>query len=134
MAYAQTNDVAAELGRPAASAAETTQWVAWLDRVERTITRAFTRAGLDLEDQLVANDPYVGDVIDVEVAAVIRKIQNPIWGLTSTTRSIDDASVTERREGAREGLTDPLELTSDELNRLLPTGRKRARAFSIMPS
>jgi hypothetical protein len=132
MSYAATSDVVAALGRPSASTAETTQWETWLDRVERAIIRAFRRAGLDLDEQIALDEPTVQDVVDVEVAAVIRKIQNPTWGVTSTTRSIDDASVTNRREGG--GDSDPLELTDGELTALLPAGRTKARAFSILPN
>lgn len=132
MAYAQVPDIEAPLGRPARSNDEIAQWEAWLDRVERSIERAFRRAGLDFEDQVDAENPTIDDVVDVEVAAVIRKIQNPVWGLTSTTRSIDDASVTERREGR--DASDPLDLTNDEIDLLIPTGRKKVRAFSILPS
>lgn len=129
MAYASASDVEVELGRPASSAAETAQWEAWLDRVERQITRGFRRAGLVLEDQIALGDPTDADVIDAEVAAVIRKVQNPTWGVTSTTRSVDDASVTARREGG--GDADPLDLLDDEWNALLPGSD--AQAFSTRP-
>lgn len=129
MAYAQTSDVEAELGRPASSVAEEAQWQAWLDRVERAIERGFRRSGLVLDDQLALDDPTVEDVIDVEVGAVIRKIQAPNWGVTSTTRTIDDASVTDRREGGTVG--DPLELNGDDWAALLPGGD--SAAFSTRP-
>lgn len=133
MSYATTDDVAAELGRPSAGAIETTQWQVWLDRVERRIRRQFVRAGLDLDTQIDLDDPNVADVVDVEAAAVVRKIQNPQWGETSTTKSIDDGSVTRRREGASaEG--DPLELLDGEWSLLLPDAPRRARAYSVLPS
>jgi hypothetical protein len=132
MAYATTSDVAAELGRLASSYAETEQWQAWIERVERTIERGFRRAGLVLSDVVFSGTLTSGDVRDVEVAAVIRKIQNPTWGLTSTTRSIDDAAVTTRREGG--GEADPLDLLSDEWLALLPSKGNRGHAFSVMPS
>lgn len=115
--YAQVTDVEVEVGRPARSAAETAQWTAWLDRVERAIIRRFERAGLVLADQVAAGDPTAEDVQDVMVAAVLRKIANPN-GTTSVTRSVDDASITTRHE--READTDPLELTPVELEALLP--------------
>jgi hypothetical protein len=130
MSYAATSDVAAALGRPAASEDEDAQWQAWLDRVERSIERAFRRQELTLEDQLALDDPTVLDVTDVEVAAVVRKIQNPVWGVTSTTRSVDDAAVTTRREGA-DGSADPLALTLDEWSALLPGSENTA--FSTRP-
>lgn len=130
MSYALASDVEIELGRPASSAEETAQWEAWLDRVERAIERAFRRAGLVLADEVTAGDPTQQDVIDVEVAAVVRKIQNPQWGLTSVTRSIDDASVTTRSDGA--DLGDPLSLTESEWFSLLP-GSSYTGAFSTRP-
>jgi hypothetical protein len=132
MAYATASDVETELGRPAFSAAETAQWAAWLARVERAIVRAFRRAGLSLDDQVALDDPTAEDVRDVLVAVVIRKIQNPTWGETSYTRSIDDASITTRREGGSGG--DPLSLLDSDLSSLLPTRPGGARAFSVMPS
>jgi len=129
VSYAQASDVEVELGRPASSATETAQWEAWLSRVERSIERAFRRSELVFEDQVALDDPTVGDIVDVEVAAVIRKIQNPQWGVTSTTRSIDDASITDRREGGDGG--DPLDLTDYEWNALLPGSE--SEAFSTRP-
>jgi hypothetical protein len=130
MSYASAADVAAELGRPASSTAESTQWEAWLDRVERAIERGFRQSGLVLVDQIALDEPTVFDVVDVEVGAVIRKIQNPSWGVTSTTRTIDDASVTDRREGG-DASVDPLALTGDDWAALLP-GTDSA-AFSTRP-
>jgi hypothetical protein len=129
MSYASTDDVAAALGRPSSSEAETAQWQWWLDVVERSIERAFRRGELDFEDQLDLNDPSIPDVIDVEVAAVVRKIQNPTWGVTSITRAVDDASVTTRNERGDTG--DPLFLTDDEWNTLLPGSQ--SGAFSTRP-
>lgn len=115
--YATPTDVVTELGRPAYSSAETAQWDAWLDRVERAVARRFSRAGLVLADQVAAGDPTADDVRDVMVAAVLRKIANPN-GTTSVTRTIDDASVTTRRE--RDDDRDPLTLTPEEMETLLP--------------
>jgi hypothetical protein len=134
MAYADATDVAVELGRPTSSVSdeETAQWGAWLARVERTIERGFRRAGLTLDEQIGLGDPLAADVRDVEVAAVVRKVQNPTWGEDSTTRSVDDMAVTLRRKG--DGTTDPLALLDDEWAALLPSQPNRARAFSLMPS
>lgn len=128
MTYATAADVAVELGRPAASTDETAQWEAWLARVERAIARRFSRAGLVLADQVTAGDPTEADVVDAEVAAVVRKITNPL-GLTSVTRTLDDGTVTTRREGAEDG--DGLALTEDEWETLLPS--TSAAAFSTRP-
>lgn len=132
MAYATDSDVAVELGRPASSNAEGDQWTAWLARVERAIARGFRRAGLSLDTQVGLGEPTAEDVRDVEVAAVIRKIQNPTWGESSYTRSVDDVSVTTRREGGDGG--DPLALFDDEWTSLLPASPNRARVFSVLPS
>lgn len=130
MTYATTTDVEVELGRVASSATETAQWQAWLDRIERTIARAFTRAGLVLATEVAAGDPTAEDVADVEVAAVVRKITNPA-GLTSVTRTLDDGTLTTRREGDDSG--DPLLLTAAEWNALLPGGAGAGAAFSTRP-
>lgn len=129
MSYATTGDVAVQLGRPATSNAETDQWEAWLAIVERAISRAFTRAGFDLDAQVGLSEPSAAEVADVEVAAVIRKIQNPTWGETSYTKSLDDGSVTRRREGGADG--DPLSLLDWELSTLIPV--KSSGAFSTRP-
>lgn len=126
--YATATDVAVELGRAASSPEETAQWEAWLDRVERAIRRAFQRAGLELDAQVALGDPAADDVRDVEVAAVLRKINNPS-GLSSTTRSLDDGSITNRRDYGAEG--DPLTLTADEIAALLPLAP--TSAFSTRP-
>lgn len=131
MAYATPSDVETELGRPATSAAETAQWEAWLERVERAIRRRFTREGYDLDEQIELDQPAEADVIDVEVARVVDKANNP-GGYTSTTRSIDDAAVTVRREGVEssEGLT----ISDAEWASLLPVRPNRPKVFSVMPS
>jgi hypothetical protein len=128
MTYATAADVAVEIGRPAASADETAQWTAWLARVERAITRRFARAGLVLADQVTAGNPTADDVKDAEVAAVVRKITNPL-GLTSVTRTLDDGTVTTRRDGAED--VDGLALTEAEWEALLPS--TNAAAFSTRP-
>lgn len=127
MTYASVSDVEVELGRAASSTEEAMQWDAWLERVERSIVRRFTRAGLVLADQVMLSDPSAGDIKDVEVAAVIRKIQNPT-GVTSVTRSVDDASVTTRREGTSDT---GLDLSDSEWDLLLPFGD--SEAFSTRP-
>lgn len=127
--YALPADVAKELrGTTTVTAEEGVQWQAWLDRVERSIQRAFARAGLDLAQQVALGDPTADDVKDVEIAAVIRKIHNPA-GFSSTTHSLDDGSVTTRRDYAADG--DPLALTDADLEALLPD--TASSAFSTRP-
>lgn len=131
MTYAIPDDVAVQLGRPIDSITETerAQWQAWLDKVERSIRRAFKKAGLELDEQINLGEVVAADVADVEIAAVIRKIQNPTWGESSTTKSVDDASVTRRHEGM--GSNDPLALLDDEIDDLLP--EIQSQAFSTRP-
>lgn len=131
MAYASASDVETELGRSAYSPDETAQWEAWLERVERSIRRRFAREGYDLDAQIDLDAPSPDTVIDVEVARVVDKANNP-GGYTSTTRSIDDASITTRREGVENG--DGLSITVVEWASLLPVAPRRSRAFSVLPS
>lgn len=128
MAYATTSDVEVELGRPASSPTESSQWQAWLERVERAIVRGFSRAGLVLSDEIADGRVSAEDVADVEVARVLAKIENPT-GVTSVTRSIDDASITTRREGGEGG--DPLWLNGSDWELLLPDAS--SGAFSTRP-
>lgn len=131
MTYATPTDVAQELrGSTSVTTEESVQWQAWLDRVERSIAAAFRRSGLALEDQIALDTPTAEEVADVEVAAVIRKIQNPTWGRTSQTRSLDDGSITYRNEGAGANV-DPLALLPTELGGLLPSSS--VGAFSVRP-
>jgi hypothetical protein len=128
MSYADPSDIAIELGRSTYSDDDSAQWQAWLDRVERAIERGFRRAGLVLADQIALGDPTESDVIDVEVARVADRVNNPTK-ITSITRSVDDASVTTRNDNAGDG--DPLDLTDLDWQALLP-GRDSA-AFSTRP-
>lgn len=128
MAFASPEDVAIELGRPTSSItdAEREQWTAWLERVERSIRRRFRREGLDLDNQINIGDPSIEEVVDVEVAVVSRRVRNP-EGLTSTTVTIDDGTITRRREGADDALG--LDLTDIEWEALLP--RSEPQAFTV---
>lgn len=130
MTYATVDDVAAELGRlpDSVTDAERAQWTRWLDRVERSIGARFTRAGLTLSEQVALGNPDVSTVADVEVAAVVRKIENPS-GDTSTTITVDDGSVTRRKEGAASSWG--LDLTDGEWALLLPA--TATSAFSTRP-
>lgn len=129
MTYATTSDVAIELGRPSSSSNEEAQWNAWLSRIERAISRRFTRAGLVLADQVALNAPSASDLADVEVAAVLRKIANPS-SFTSVTRSVDDASLTTRREDSSVD-ADPLALTDAEWDILIPQTSDRGGAYTV---
>lgn len=133
MTYAIPDDVAVELGRSASSLTdqERAQWQAWLSRVERSIGRAFKRGGFDLNEQISFGEVLSADVVDVEIAAVIRKIQNPTWGESSVSTTIDDGSITRRREGGSADV-DPLDLLDSELSDLLPT--RTSGAFSTRPA
>lgn len=127
--YATPQDVALEYrGSTSVSSAENFQWQSWIDRVDRSIVRRFRRAGFDLEQQVSLDNPSAGDVRDAIVAAVIRKISNPN-GDTSTTVTVDDGSVTRRKEGA--GTVAGLELTDAEWDDLLPNATPDA--FSTRP-
>lgn len=99
MSYADVSDVALRLGRPISEPLEVAQVEVWLDDVESIIEARFLRSGLVLADQVDDNDPTLATIVRIEAEAVVRRIQNPVFGLTSVTRSVDDASVTERREG-----------------------------------
>lgn len=131
MTYATVIDVAEELGRPAPDGPVATQWNAWIARVERAIARAFRQAGLSLEDQVSSGAVLtrdVADVVAVRVAARVLVGDDP--AVTSSTVSVDDASVTTRREGG--GQADPLALTDADLAALLPAGGLNG-AFSTRP-
>lgn len=130
MSYATTTQVATELGRLPESItdAEEAQWQQWLDDVELAIVARFQRTGLNLSEQVAFGDPSVALVARVERAAVVRKIQNPA-GDTSTTITVDDGSVTRRKEGA--GTFIGLDLTDAEWDSLLPDVVREA--FSTRP-
>lgn len=132
MTYATIEQVATELGRTvdSVSTSESAQWQQWLDQVERTIAARFRRLGMKLSSQVDSDDPGAEAVADVEVAVVARKVRNP-EGTTSTTVSIDDGSVTKRREGAKIDDLGYLRLTDYEWDLLLPAGR--ADAWSTRP-
>lgn len=125
MTYASVADVAAELGRPVPTDDPTiAQWGRWLTRVENQILARIP----DLHARVLAGSPTAALVADVEATAVARKALNP-EGLRSTTRSIDDGSVTKTIDQARSA--GELELTDDEWDLLLP--RPVRGAFTIRP-
>lgn len=125
MTYASVADVAAELGRPVPTDPNiVAQWERWLTRVENQILDRIP----DLADRIAVGRPTAELVADIEAAAVARKALNP-EGLRSTTRSIDDGSVTKTIDQTRSA--GELELTDDEWARLLP--RRSRGAFTIRP-
>jgi hypothetical protein len=130
MTYATTDQVATGLGRLPESVppSQMAQWEQWLGDVESDIAAEFRRRGLSLTERVDAGDPSADAVARVERDAVIRKIQNPT-GDTSTTVSVDDASVTRRKEGVATALG--LDLTDAEWDRLLPV--LVSDAFSTRP-
>lgn len=130
MTYGTVAEVATEMGRlpESVTAAESAQWQQWLDDVELAIVARFRRTGLDLAQQVSVGDPSVALVARVERAAVVRKIDNPS-GDTSTTITVDDGSVTRRKEGA--GTFMGLDLTDAEWALLLPA--TSTGAFSTRP-
>ena len=132
MTYGTIDQVAAELGRstPGSGSPEGLQWQQWLDRVERAISARFVASGLVLFEQVSLGQPDGETVADVEVAAVARKARNP-EGLTSTTVSIDDGSITRRRDGVPNAGDDPLALTAAEWALLLPASA--VGAFTVRP-
>src|SRR5699024_3380572 len=132
MAYGTVEKLATELGRTADSVSdgERAQWAQWLARVERTIEGRFRRLGMSLAAQVALGDPSTAAVGDVEVAVVARKVRNP-EGTTSTTVSVDDGSVTKRRDGRHVDDLGFLRLTDWEWDLLLPAGR--VDAWSTRP-
>ena len=130
MTNATLADVSTRLGRPITLTAEIAQVGAWLGDVEAQIVARFSRAGLVLAAQIVLDDPSLESVVRVEAEAVIRRIYQPLPGRTSQTRSVDDASVTDRWEG---GAASPVDgwLTASEWSDLLPSAT--TSAFSTRP-
>ena len=128
MAYATITDVSTRLGPPISDLLEIAQVTAWISDVEAAIAARFLRAGLVLADRVTAGAPSTGTLIRVEAEAVIRRIFQPLPGRTSTTRSVDDASVTDRWEGQ----TADGWLTMDDWGDLLPVGTAGG-AFSTRP-
>lgn len=127
MTYAILTDVSTRLGRPISDQGEMAQVNAWLDDVEALIEARFKRSGLVLADQIGLDDPSLATVVRVESDVVIRRIYQPQPGRTSVTRSVDDASVTDRWEGQ----TADAGLTVNEWADLLPS--VSSGAFSTRP-
>ena len=125
MTYASVDDVAAELGRPVPTDPNViAQWERWLTRIENQILDRIP----DLHARVLAGSPTAELVADVEATAVARKALNPEC-LRSTTRAIDDGSVTKTVDQTRS--SGELELTDGEWDLLLP--RPVRGAFTIRP-
>jgi len=127
MSYATITNVTERLGRPISDPLEVAQVNAWLTDIEDRIVARFLRSGLVLADQIALGDPTLATVVRVESDVVIRRIYQPQPGRTSVTRSVDDASVTDRWEGQ----TADAGLTVSEWSDLLP--RVSSGAFSTRP-
>lgn len=127
MTYANISDVAARLGRPITDPLEVDQVNAWLADIESQIAARFRRAGLDLTEQVAANNPDSTTLVRIESSAAVRRVQNPEPGRTSTTRSVDDASITERWESS----ANPWDISESEWADLLPS--LAGGAFSTRP-
>lgn len=123
MAYANLTDVKDRLGRPITSPEEVAQVNAWLADVESVIRDRVP----DLDERVDAGELSVDTVIRVEANAVVRRIQNP-GGLTSVTRSVDDAQITERREGQEIAGW----ITDDDWAALMPVAARGA--YSTRPT
>lgn len=129
MTYATVQDVADRLGREITDPLEQAQVQAWLDDIEDQILTRFVRGGLVLADQIALNAPTLATLVRVESAVAIRRILNP-GGLTSVTRSVDDASITERHEGT----SSAWDLIDAEWFDLLPiVNNVNSGAFSVQP-
>lgn len=97
MTYATVDDVAAELGRPTPTDDVTvSQWTRWLQRAENKIRGRIP----DLAARVATEPSLEGRVVDVESAAVARKVLNP-EGLRQSTRAIDDGSITKVVDSSR---------------------------------
>ena len=130
MSYANVDDVSIRLGRPISTAAEVNQVNAWLGDVEAAIAARFVRAGLVLSARVAADDPSLATVVRVECEAVIRRVNQPSPGRTSTTRSVDDVQITDRWEGDAIGMVDAW-FTDTDWADLLPS--VTSGAFTTRP-
>lgn len=127
--YAILEDVRKRLGRPIAGTAESDQITILLADVLDQLRNGFANRGFNLDAQVAANDPTLDTVKRIQAWAVVHKVVNfNASGLTSVTKSIDDGSITERREG-KDTLVGPF--TDEDWAELLPTAT--GKAFSIRP-
>lgn len=113
MTYASPQDVADELGRPIPTdPVEIAQITRWLGRAENMIRGRIP----DLDTQ-ATDAAFAALVVDVEAAAVARRVQNP-EGLRSVTKTIDDGTMTKVRDQV---LSDgQLRILDEEWDLLLP--------------
>jgi len=111
--YATPQDVADELGRPIPTdPVEIAQINRWLGRAENMI-----RGRIPDLDTRATDAAFAALVVDVEAAAVARRVQNP-EGLRSVTKTIDDGTVTKVRDQV---LSDgQLRILDEEWDLLLP--------------
>lgn len=119
MTYANAQDVADELGRPAFDGDQIKQVNAWLKRTELLIRSRIP----DLTEKVGDGTIDVDAVVSVEAAVVARKVLNP-KGLRTALKSLDDASVQETTDTKfSDGV---LRLTDEEWDMLLPAAARSA--------
>lgn len=96
-----------------------------LNTLERWIRKRLDTAGRDLDAEVSADDDFRGEVIDVQVEAVLRVMMNPD---RLRAESIDDHSFT-RDRSISDGT---LRITADEWSRLgIDTSPTRRKAFML---
>ena len=127
MPYATPQDVADELGRSIPTdPVEIAQITRWLGRAENMIRGRIP----DLDTR--AADPafaaFAALVVDVEAAAVARRVQNP-EGLRSVTKTIDDGTMTKVRDQV---LSDgQMRILDEEWDLLLPASGSDAASLRM---
>ncbi len=86
----------------------------------------------DLEARMVGDDDLTADVVRVLADAVIRMLQSAErGGLRKGTVGVDDATTSWELDRS---IRADLYFTDDEIADLSPSGRRRARAFSVQPA
>lgn len=75
-------------------------------------------------------DPAPDWVKDIAIDVAVRYLNNP-KGITSVTRSVDDASRTERFENTGQRMTRGFELTDEEIAALCPVRRNRVGSIRL---
>lgn len=131
--YTTVPEVATGLGRPTDSITEqeSAQWTQWIEQVEGRIDDALRARGTTLADAIESGKITVATIRRIVRPKIVAKADNP-QGATSVTRSVDDGSVTIRREGAAT-ITDPLQLSPEEWSQILNSLPRRSRVFSVLP-
>lgn len=123
MTIATPAHVGVEIGRPLTDA-ETAQATQWLEVVEAMLSGRIP----DLHPQVAAGAILEALVVQVEAAAVVRKLRNPD-GLRSWSATVDDSTVQQTTASAAADGT--LRILPDEWALLIPDS---GGAFSVRPS